>query len=162
MQSFFLTFTSHSVNHFNIYCLISSFCITSLFFLCNFVFPYLFIFGCAVCLLLHTGFLQLHRAVAFLAAERGFQGHGLQHLQPLGPVAVVHGLSCPTACGIFPAQALNPCPLHCQVSSQSLYQQSFLLVDFLTTHISSHRFIPETDPETWYEMQIVFLKDARI
>ena len=29
-------------------------------------------------------------------------------------VVVVHGLSCSAACGIFPDQGLNPCPLHCQ------------------------------------------------
>ena len=29
-----------------------------------------------------------------------------------GSVIVVHGLSCSAACGIFPDQDLNPCPLH--------------------------------------------------
>ena len=29
----------------------------------------------------------------------------------IGSVVVVHGLSCPMACGIFPDQGLNPCPL---------------------------------------------------
>ena len=32
-------------------------------------------------------------------------------------VVVVHGLSCSTACGIFPDQGSNPCPLHWQVDS---------------------------------------------
>ena len=32
-------------------------------------------------------------------------------------VAMVHGLCCPTACGIFLDQGLNPCPLHWQVNS---------------------------------------------
>ena len=32
-------------------------------------------------------------------------------------------LSCPTACGIFPDQGLNPCPLHWQVESQPLDHQ---------------------------------------
>ena len=27
---------------------------------------------------------------------------------------VVHGLSCPTACGMLPGQGSNPCPLHWQ------------------------------------------------
>ena len=31
-----------------------------------------------------------------------------------GSVVVVHGLSCPAACGIFPDQGSNPCPLHWQ------------------------------------------------
>ena len=29
-----------------------------------------------------------------------------------GFVAVAHGLSCQTACGIFPDQGSKPCPLH--------------------------------------------------
>ena len=31
---------------------------------------------------------------------------------PLGPAVVAHGLSCPTACGIFLDQGSNPCPLN--------------------------------------------------
>ena len=30
-----------------------------------------------------------------------------------GSVVMVHRLSCSRACGIFPDQELNPCPLHC-------------------------------------------------
>ena len=37
-----------------------------------------------------------------------------------GSVVVVHGLSCSEACGIFPDQGSNPCPLHWQVDSQPL------------------------------------------
>ena len=37
-----------------------------------------------------------------------------------GSVVVAHGPSCSTACGIFPDQSLNPCPLHWQADSQSL------------------------------------------
>ena len=32
-------------------------------------------------------------------------------------VVVAHGLSCSKACGIFPDQGPNPCPLHWQVDS---------------------------------------------
>ena len=32
-------------------------------------------------------------------------------------VVAVHGLSCSAACGIFPDQGSNPCPLHWQVDS---------------------------------------------
>ena len=38
-------------------------------------------------------------------------------LQSTGSVIVVHGLSCSTACGIFPDQGSNPCPLHWQEDS---------------------------------------------
>ena len=37
------------------------------------------------------------------------------------------GLSCSTACRIFPDQGLNPCPLHCQGDSYPLYHQEALL-----------------------------------
>ena len=38
-------------------------------------------------------------------------------LQSAGSVAVAHGLSCSVACGIFPDQGSNPCPLHWQADS---------------------------------------------
>ena len=40
-----------------------------------------------------------------------------------GSVAVAHGLSCSMACGIFPDQGSNPCPLHWQADSQPLRHQ---------------------------------------
>ena len=40
-----------------------------------------------------------------------------------GSVVVAHGPSCPVACGIFPDQGSNPCPLHWQADSQPLRHQ---------------------------------------
>ena len=40
-----------------------------------------------------------------------------------GSVIVVHGPSCSAACGIFPDQGSNPCPLHWQADSQPLRRQ---------------------------------------
>ena len=40
-----------------------------------------------------------------------------------GSVVVAHGLSCSTACGIFPDQGSNPCPRHWQADSQPLRHQ---------------------------------------
>ena len=40
-----------------------------------------------------------------------------------GSVIVAHGLSCSAACGIFPDQGSNPCPLHWQADSQPLHHQ---------------------------------------
>ena len=40
-----------------------------------------------------------------------------------GSVVVAHGPSCYAACGIFPDQGLNPCPLHWQADSQPLRHQ---------------------------------------
>ena len=38
-------------------------------------------------------------------------------------VVVAHRLSCSAACGIFPDQGSNPCPLHWQTDSQPLRHQ---------------------------------------
>ena len=40
-----------------------------------------------------------------------------------GSVVVAHGPSRSAACGIFPDQGLNPCPLHWQADSQPLHHQ---------------------------------------
>ena len=40
-----------------------------------------------------------------------------------GSVIVAHGPSCSAACGIFPDQGSNPCPLHWQADSQPLCHQ---------------------------------------
>ena len=40
-----------------------------------------------------------------------------------GSVVVAHGCSCSAACGIFPDQGSNPCPLHWQADSQPLRHQ---------------------------------------
>ena len=40
-----------------------------------------------------------------------------------GSVVVEHGPSCSVACGIFPDQGSNPCPLHWQADSQPLHHQ---------------------------------------
>ena len=40
-----------------------------------------------------------------------------------GSVTVAYGPSCSAACGIFPDQGSNPCPLHWQADSQPLRHQ---------------------------------------
>ena len=81
----------------------------------------------AVCGLLIT--------VASLVVEHGPQARRLQQLwhvgsvvvarglQSTGSVVVAHGLSCSVACGIFPDQGSNLCPLHWQADSQPLHHQ---------------------------------------
>ena len=49
-------------------------------------------------------------AMAPLVSEHGLQGPGLQ-------VVVAAELSCSEACGIFPDQGSNPCPLYWQTDS---------------------------------------------
>ena len=79
--------------------------------------------------LLFIAVRRLLIAVASLVVEHGLQTRGFQQLwhagsvvvarglQSTGSVVVAHGLSCSAACGIFPDQGWNPCPLHWQVDS---------------------------------------------
>ena len=66
-------------------------------------------------------------AVASPAAEHGLQAHGLSSCGSQAPErrlsSVEHGPRCSAACGIFPDQGTNPCPLHWQVDSQPLRHQ---------------------------------------
>ena len=45
-----------------------------------------------------------------------------------------HGPSCSAACGIFPDQGSNPCPLHWQADSQPLRHQGSPHLDFNGNH----------------------------
>ena len=76
------------------------------------------------------------RGLPLVAASGGHSSSrcaGLSLSQPLplwstgsrraGSVVVAHGLSCSAACGIFPDQGSNPCPLHSQADSQPLRHQ---------------------------------------
>ena len=49
-------------------------------------------------------------AVVSVSAEHRLQASGLQYLQYMGSVVVVHGLSCSKAGGIFPDLGLNRVP----------------------------------------------------
>ena len=105
--------------------------VTSVFFfltLCLFI--YLF-----VCLWLCWVFVSVRR-LSLVAASGGHSSSrcaGLSLSRPLllrstgsrraGAVVVAHGPSCFTACGIFPDQGSNPCPLHWQADSQPLCHQ---------------------------------------
>ena len=76
------------------------------------------------------------RGLSLVAASGGHSSSrcaGLSLSRPLllqstgsrraGSVVVVHGPSCSAACGIFPDQGSNPCPLHWQADSQPLHHQ---------------------------------------
>ena len=106
---------------------------TQLFFLCVCVFNifiYLFIY-----FWLYWVFVSV-RGLSLVAASGGHSSSrcvGLSLSQPLllrstgsrraGSVVVAHGPSCSAACGIFPDQGSNPCPLHWQADSQPLCHQ---------------------------------------
>ena len=54
----------------------------------------------------------------------------------MGSAVVAHGLSCSKACGIFPDQGLNLCPLHWQVASHPLYHQGSPTISLLSSPFS--------------------------
>ena len=62
----------------------------------------------------HCGGFSCCRARALGAWASVVVAH---RLYSAGSVVVVHGLSCSVACGIFPDQGSNPCPLHWQADS---------------------------------------------
>ena len=85
------------------------------------------------------------RGLPLAAASGGHSSSrctGLSLLRPLllwstgsrraGSVVVAHGSSCSVACGIFPDQGSNPCPLHWQADPQPLrHQGSPVFTNFL-------------------------------
>ena len=54
--------------------------------------------------------------LASVAAVPGLSGCGSRPPE-YGSVVMVHGLNCPSACGIFLDQGSNPCSLHWQMDS---------------------------------------------
>ena len=96
------------------------------FILFYFIFIYLFIY-----LWLCWVFISVW-GLSLVAASGGHSSSwctGLSLSWPLllrrraGSVIVAHGPSCSAACGIFPDQGSNPCPLHWQADSQPLRHQ---------------------------------------
>ena len=80
--------------------------------------------------------LRFLRGLSLVAASGGHSSSWCADLSLSGPlllrgtdsrrtgsVVVAHGPSCSAACGIFPDQASNPCPLHWQADSQPLRHQ---------------------------------------
>ena len=81
------------------------------------------------------------RGLSLVVASRGHSSSrcaGLSLSRPLllrstgsrraGSAIVAHGLSCSAACGIFPGQGSNPCPLHWQADSHPLRHQGSPLI----------------------------------
>ena len=61
-----------------------------------------------------------------------------------GSVVVAHGPSCSVACGIFPDQGSNPCPLHRQADSQPLRHQGSPICLFLRYNTYNTTLVPVT------------------
>ena len=60
----------------------------------------------------------------------------------------MRGLSCSVACGIFPDQGLNPCPLHWQVDSQPLRHQGSPLLAFFIPFCYQELPWPTENPQS--------------
>ena len=70
--------------------------------------------------------------------------------RPAGSVVVAHGPSCSTACGIFPDQGSNPCPLHWQADSQPLHHQGSPVSIILNRRNFTKRY---------HEIKLIFRKN---
>ena len=101
------------------------------FFLKVFIYLFIYLFNLWLCWV----FVSV-RGLSPVAASGGHSSSrcaGLSLSRPLslrstgsrraGSAAVAHGPSCSVACGIFPDQGSNPCPLHWQADSQPLRHQ---------------------------------------
>ena len=133
---------------FAVYCLLRWFFLKWFsFFKKNFIY-YLFIIYFSLCWV----FVSV-RGLSLVAASGGHSSSrcaGLSLLRPLlllstgsrraGSVAVAHGPSRSAACGIFPDQGLNPCPLRWQADSQPLRQQGSPWDAFYLSFQSSSQF----------------------
>ena len=96
------------------------------------------------------------RGLSLVAASRGHSSSrcaGLSLPWPLllwstgsrraGSAIVAHGPSCSAACGIFPDQGSNPCPLHWQADSQPLCHQGSPITPLLQMTCSRLREVKE-------------------
>ena len=74
-----------------------------------------------------------------------------------GSVIVAHRPSCSTACGIFPDQGSNPCPLHWQADSQPLRHQgsptNIIFDGYETLHPGCT--ITFKNPPVWYLSHLI-------
>ena len=129
-----LIYKNSSSSTFKICAVFSVYRILFFFFL---IFIYLFIYFRLCWVLVSVRGLSL---VAASGDHSSSQCAGLSLSRPLllwstgsrrtGSVVVAHGPSCSVACGIFPDQGSNPCPLHWQADSQPLRHQGSPCVSY--------------------------------
>ena len=115
------------------------------------IYLFIFIYLC-VCLFIYLWLCWVLVSVRGLSLVGASGGHssswcaGLSLSWPLllrstgsrraGSVVVAHGPSCTAACGIFPDQGSNPCPLYWQTNSQPLRHQGSPGSDHLNHNLS--------------------------
>ena len=73
--------------------------------------------GCGKCGPLSSCDAYTCRCGGFSHCRAQARGASVQQLHCAVSVVVAHRLSCPAACGTFPIQGLNLCPLHWQADS---------------------------------------------
>ena len=90
-----------------------------------------------------------------------------------GSAIVAHGPSCSVACGIFPDQGSNPCPLHWQADSQPLRHQGspyFCLFKYIISCLTSAyvyivkiqiKNITDTSSQSWRFPGLAILSVAK-
>ena len=106
---------------------------------CLFRILFICLFGCAGSSLLSGPFSSDERGL--LSSFSDFSCCRSRALRARASAAVVHGLSCLSACGIFQDQGSKPCLLHWQVDSLPLsYQGSSLALPPATLF----PFVPHT------------------
>ena len=128
------------------YLLSKGFCGLYFFFFFKFIYLFIYLWLCWV-------FISL-RGLSLVAASRGHSSSrcaGLSLSRPLflrstgsrraGSIIVAHGPSCSAACGIFPDQGSNPCPLHWQADSKPLRHQGSPGLYFLNIVLSSKSLV---------------------
>ena len=138
--------------------------------LVNIHIPHSFLFVCLFCFLkLFIIYLWLCwvfvsvRGLSLVAASGGHSSSpcaGLSLSRPLllrstgsrrtGLAVVAHGPSCSAACGIFPDQGSNPCPLHLQADSQPLRHQGSPSACILNHHFPLYWSMPLKGRRIWF------------
>ena len=66
-----------------------------------------------------------------------------------GSVVVAHGPGCSVACGIFPDQGSNPCPLHWQADSQPLRHQGSPSLFSRSVYLRVYQFCYLINEQFW-------------
>ena len=119
------------------------------------------------------------RGLSLVAASWGHSSSrcaGLSLSQPLllwstgsrhaGSAIVAHGPSCSAACGIFPDQGSNPCPLHWQADPQPLRHQRSprvcLIQKYKLKKCFSNFNVPEYHQRSLLKLQILGTQQVEI
>ena len=99
-----------------------------------FIYLFLTVLGLHCCLQAFSGCSEHGAQVSHCS---GFSYFGAQALGRAGPIVGAHGHRCRTACGIFPEQGSNPCPLRWQGDSHLPCHQGSPFLPEILIYVSS-------------------------